>query len=87
MDLKHWRDQVSDLVGFKLTQAGAAALFNTPYRTYQDWEADKARVPGIMDPSTRLILGMIRAGHITLGKADGEVYMVAGGTNDTDTDK
>lgn len=32
-----------------LTQHEMAATINTPFRTYQDWEGERRRVPGICD--------------------------------------
>lgn len=38
-----------------MNQAAMAKLLDTPYRTYQDWEADKARIPGVVGVAVRLL--------------------------------
>ncbi len=37
-----------------LSMKQAAELSNTPYRTWQDWEGGKRRVPGIAEAWLRL---------------------------------
>lgn len=39
----------------KMNQAAMAVLLDTPYRTYQDWEAGKARIPGVVGVAMRLL--------------------------------
>jgi DNA-binding transcriptional regulator YiaG len=49
-DLKEARRKL----GLNMTKM--AALLRTPYRTYQDWEAGRRRIPGICAVAIKLLL-------------------------------
>lgn len=39
-----------------LTKTEMARVLKTPYRTYQDWEHGKRRIPGICDCAVELLI-------------------------------
>lgn len=47
--LKQWRHGLKSQAGRRnCSQAEAARRLNTPRRTYEDWEAGKRRIPGML---------------------------------------
>lgn len=43
-------------IKLKLNKADMARMLKTPYRTYQDWEANLRRIPGVCQVAVELLL-------------------------------